>query len=460
MNKFVSIFIFLFALCSFSVHAEETYRFRVYLKDKGCSGCTLDHPERFLSKEAIERRKKQAIPITESDLPISQAYLDTLSFHGVTPLFTSRWFSTVVVECSNRFVAERLSKLSIVDSVKWIWKGDATIGKPKDIESNERLEPKDDSEDSFYGYAEQQIKMLNGIKLHEEGFKGEGIRVAVIDEGFSNVDRISVFDSIKILGTHNVVYPEVSVYDCEDHGTKVLSCLAANAPGIMVGTAPNASYWLIKSEDARSEYPIEEDYWTAAVEFADSVGVDVVSSSLGYFKYDAKELCYDQSQLDGQTSLISRAAHMASTKGILVFSSAGNEDGGSWRKITFPADAEGIITVGAITKDKKKSGFSSVGFTADQRVKPDVVALGTSCSVIDATGNIRLANGTSFSTPILAGLGICLWQSLPHLTNKEIITLLQKVGSKAKHPNEELGYGIPNVYKIYKQERKHVPNTK
>ena len=460
MNKFVSIFIFLFALCSFSVHAEETYRFRVYLKDKGFSGCSLDHPEKFLSKEAIERRKKQAIPITESDLPISQAYLDSLSIHGVTPLFTSRWFSTVVVESSNKSVEERLSKLSIVDSVKWIWKGDASIGKPKGPESNERLEPKGDLEDSFYGYAEQQIKMLNGIKLHEEGFRGEGMRVAVIDEGFSNVDRISVFDSIKILGTYNVVYPGVSVYDCEDHGTKVLSCLAANAPGIQVGTAPNASYWLIKSEDARSEYPIEEDYWTAAVEFADSVGVDVVSSSLGYFKYDAKELCYDQSQLDGQTSLISRAAHMASTKGILVFSSAGNEDGGSWRKITFPADAEGIITVGAITKDKKKSGFSSIGFTADQRVKPDVVALGTSCSVIDATGNIRLANGTSFSAPILAGLGICLWQSLPHLTNKEIITLMQKVGSKAKHPNEELGYGIPNVYKIYKQERKHVPNTK
>ena len=190
------------------------------------------------------------------------------------------------------------------------------------------------------------------------------------------------------------------------------------------------------------------------------MGVDVVSSSLGYFSFDVEALNYHQDQLDGRTSLISRAAKMASSKGILLFSSAGNEGGGSWGKITFPADAPDILTVGAITDRKKKSNFSSVGFTADYRVKPDVVALGTGCCVIDPTGNIRYANGTSFATPILAGLGVCLWQAFPCLTNKDIISLLQRFGSKFEQPDAELGYGIPDVYKAYKQERKYAAESK
>ena len=350
--------------------------------------------------------------------------------------------------------------LPIVDSVKWVWKGDEEIDIPREENDTTRFMPIDKPEKSPYGYAEEQIKMLNGIKLHEAGFKGKGMRVAVVDAGFMNVDRISVFDSLRLLGTHNVVFPGRSVFIGDDHGTKVLSCLAADAPGLMVGTAPQAEYWLIKSEDSRSEFPIEEDYWTAAMEFADSVGVDVVSSSLGYFSFDVEALNYHQDQLDGRTSLISRAAKMASSKGILLFSSAGNEGGGSWGKITFPADAPDILTVGAITDRKKKSNFSSVGFTADYRVKPDVVALGTGCCVIDPTGNIRYANGTSFATPILAGLGVCLWQAFPSLTNKDIISLLQRFGSKFEQPDAELGYGIPDVYKAYKQERKYAAESK
>ena len=405
---------------------------KVYLKDKGDSGYTLDNPEEYLSKESVERRNRQGISVSESDLPIAQAYLDTLSANGGKPVLESKWFSTVVVSSPDSLVAERLLRLPIVDSVKWVWKGDEEIDIPREENDTTRFMPIDKPEKSPYGYAEEQIKMLNGIKLHEAGFKGKGMRVAVVDAGFMNVDRISVFDSLRLLGTHNVVFPGRSVFIGDDHGTKVLSCLAADAPGLMVGTAPQAEYWLIKSEDSRSEFPIEEDYWTAAMEFADSVGVDVVSSSLGYFSFDVEALNYHQDQLDGRTSLISRAAKMASSKGILLFSSAGNEGGGSWGKITFPADAPDILTVGAITDRKKKSNFSSVGFTADYRVKPDVVALGTGCCVIDPTGNIRYANGTSFATPILAGLGVCLWQAFPSLTNKDIISLLQRFGEIGK----------------------------
>lgn len=460
MRKYIGIFIFAFCLFTLGLRAGESYRFRVYLKDKGDSGYSLEKPEAYLSREAIERRIRQGIGMAESDLPIARAYLDTLSAVGAVPVLESKWFSTVVVASADSTVVERLSCLSIVDSVKWVWKGDEGIDIPTEAEDTSRLVPGDKPEKSLYGYAEPQIKMLNGIKLHEAGYKGEGMRVAVIDAGFMNVDRISVFDSLRLLGTRNVVFPGKSVFVGDDHGTKVLSCLAAQAPGLMVGTAPEASYWLIKSEDSRSEYPIEEDYWTAAMEFADSVGVDVVSSSLGYFSFDAEELDYNQGQLDGKTSLISQAASMASSKGILLFSSAGNEGGGSWEKITFPADAPDILTVGAITDQKKKSHFSSVGFTADYRVKPDVVALGTACCVVDPDGAIRYANGTSFATPILAGLGVCLWQAFPGMRNTDIISLLRRFGSKYEQPDAELGYGIPDVYKAYKQERKYAAESK
>ena len=279
--------------------------------------------------------------------------------------------------------------------------------------------------------------------------------MAVIDAGFMNADRMSAFDSLRLLGTYNVVFPGRSVFTGDDHGTKVLSCLAADIPGVMVGTAPKASYLLLKSEDSDSEYPVEEDYWTAAVEYADSAGVDVISSSLGYFVFDTDELSYDRAALDGRTAMISRAAGMAADKGILVFCSAGNEGNGGWEKITFPSDAAGIFTVGAIDEDKKKSGFSSVGFTADGRVKPDAVALGSSSCVIGPGGSVRYVNGTSFATPILAGMGVCLWQSLPWLNNREMIELLHRSSSQYKHPDRELGYGIPDFYKAYKKERKN-----
>ncbi|MCD8268044.1 MAG: S8 family serine peptidase [Parabacteroides sp.] len=458
MKKYIGLIILLSCFSSWLV-AGESYCFRVYLKDKGDAGCTVEQPETFLSQESIQRRKKTGTPVSASDLPIAPAYLDTLASTGAKPVVQSKWFSTVVVASSDSTVADKLKELVIVDSVKWVWKGTDVVTAESE-EQEERYFPADTPLKAQYGYAEEQIKMLNGIELHEAGFRGEGMRIAVIDAGFQNVDRISVFDSLQLIGTHNVIYPERSVYEADDHGTKVLSCLAADMPGIMVGTAPKASYLLIKSEDSDSEYPIEEDYWAAAVEYADSVGVDVITSSLGYFAFDADELSYDQDALDGKTALISRVAHEAAEKGILMFCSAGNEGSGQWGKITFPSDASDVLTVGAVTEDKKKSVFSSVGFTADYRVKPDVVALGSGSCVIDPRGNVRYASGTSFATPILAGLGVCLWQALPRLSNKEIIALLQQVSSQAKRPDAELGYGIPNVYKAYKKGLEYAGNKR
>lgn len=447
---------FLLILSFSKVQAEEMYRFRVYLKDKGVSGFSIEKPEDFLSERAVDRRIKRGVAITERDLPIAKTYLDSLTALGATPVVQSRWLSTVVVESKDSLIVGDISALSIVDSVKWVWKGKVCGGVNGLSEKNDQLiASKDELLDEPYGYARNQIKMLNGIKLHNKGYRGKGMVVAVIDAGYENVDQLEVFKSLDILGTCNFVTPGESVFEGDDHGTKVLSCLAANTAGLMVGTAPDASYWLLKSEDSRSEYPVEEDYWAAAVEFADSVGVDVISSSLGYFSYDAEGLDYSHTALDGNTALISKIANVASEKGILLFCSAGNEGNGSWEKITFPSDASGILTIGSITSEKKKSVFSSTGFTSDYRVKPDMVALGTGSCVIDPYGNIRYANGTSFATPILAGLGICLWQALPWLNNYEIIELLRESSSQYKHPDAELGYGIPDVYKAYKKERNH-----
>ena len=449
------LFIQCVAYCSNS-ECECVYAFRVYLKDKGENGCSIDKPLKFLSADAIARREKQGIEITEADLPISPAYLDSLTRDGGKIMTSSKWFSTVVVQSKDSAFASTLKEISIVDSVKFVWKG-KPFNTPKPAKENDRYELDESSIKAEYGYAEIQIKMLNGIRLHKAGFKGKGMKVAVIDAGFRNANRIEAFDKLNLLGTYNVHMPGESVFIGDDHGTKVLSCLAANHKGIMIGTAPEASYLLIKSEDNRSEYPIEEDYWLAAAEYADSVGVDVITSSLGYFSFDEERLSYKPSQLDGRTSLISRGASMAARKGILVFSSAGNEGNSSWGTITVPADADGILTVGAIDEKKKRSLFSSIGYSADGRVKPDVVALGTDCAVIEPDGALRFSSGTSFATPILAGACACVWQALPWLTSRDLVRLVRKYASLSKQPNPELGYGLPNLYKLYKKEKRYAP---
>ena len=447
--------IFLLLLISvFQSVASPRYRFRVYLHTKGEAGYRVDKPEAFLSAEAIARRERMGIAVEADDCPIAPAILDQLAQTGVKPILTSKWMRTVVVESEDYGVEQTLRQLPMVDSVRFVWQGEATA--PLDrVESGERLAPTKEPKKSPYGYALGQIKLLNGLKLHRAGFRGQGMRVAVIDAGFLNADRMRVFDSLRLLGTYNVVSPGQSVFAEDEHGTKVLSCLAANAPGWMVGTAPEASYWLIKSEDSRSEYPIEEDYYVAALEFADSVGVAVVSSSLGYYTFDDDSLSYTQADLDGHTAFISRAAHRAAEKGLLLFSSAGNEGNSTWEKITFPADTEGILTVGSMTSQKERSRFSSKGLTADGRIKPDLVALGSGSCVVVGSGEISYGSGTSFATPILAGMGICLWQALPQLSPQELIDLLRQSGSQAERPDAELGYGLPNLYKAYKKGKKY-----
>lgn len=229
----------------------------------------------------------------------------------------------------------------------------------------------------------------------------------------------------------------------------VLSCIAANEPHYLVGTAPEVSYYLLQSEDGESEQLVEEDNWCAALEYADSVGCDVVTSSLGYYQFDHKDQDHYYRDLDGHTAVNSRSASLAASRGIILLNSAGNSGMSAWKKIGFPADGRDMLAVGAVQSDSLNTRFSSIGNSADGRIKPDVMAMGQASAVYETDGTVTNANGTSFSCPTMAGAVACLVQAYPNRRPTDIIKALQQSANNAAHPDNIFGYGIPNVMKAF-----------
>ena len=422
----------------------DTLKYRISLKDKAATDYSLQKPEMYLSKKSIERRKRQGLEIDSTDLPVCKKYVDAIRKKGVHVLVTGKWDNFVTVSCNDSMLIAEIAGLPFVRSTERVWRGVAKRASERDSLINKPLRT-----DSLYGPAITQIKMSHADRLHEAGFKGQGMTIAVIDAGFHNVDKIEAMKNINILGTRDFVNPEADIYAESSHGMSVLSCMAMNQPNVMIGTAPEASYWLLRSEDEYSENLVEQDYWAAAIEFADSVGVDLVNTSLGYYSFDDPAKNYRYRDLNGHYALMSREAAKAADKGIVVVCSAGNSGSGSWKKITPPGDAENVITVGAVNKYGVLAPFSSVGNTAAGRVKPDVVAVGLGSDVMGTDGNLRHANGTSFSSPIMCGMVACLWQACPELTAKEIIELVRRSGDRAVFPDNIYGYGIPDLWKAY-----------
>lgn len=440
------IFLTLCVLCNLTMFPGEGYMFRLQLKDKGKTSYSADSPEQFLSKRAIDRRNKQNIGINETDMPISSEYIKTIEDLGCRVIARSKWLSTISIYCNDSLLVDKLKGLDFISYTTFVWKGDTISTASKEITRSKRSATKSTNE---YGYSNDQIKTVNGQFLHTEGYKGKGFEIAVIDAGYRNLNELLLLDNISIKGVKDFVFKGEDVFKSSDHGLKVLSVLATNRPGIFIGSAPEAKYWLLRSEDNRSEFPVEEDYFVAAAEYADSVGVDIINASLGYHTYQIPAQSYTHEQLDGKTAYITRAAEIAASKGILVEVSAGNEGSNSWKKIAFPADAASVLTVGAIAKDSTIAYFSSAGLTADGRIKPDVVALGLNTSVIAASGEVEPAQGTSFSGPIISGLAACLWQSVPDLTNLELVDIIRKSGDRYNKPDAKYGYGIPNMKTAY-----------
>jgi len=444
----------LMVACALSASAQKTYKYRVSLKDKAGTIGTLDNPQVFLSERAMERRSRQQLSVDSTDLPVSAVYLKELVDVGTRMVTTSKWNNTVVLEVSDTLLMDEVAKKPFVQGVKKVWT------EPGEVPARNKNRKKEvtnvvEKTGRYYGRAFHQINIHGGDSLHAAGFTGKGMHVAVIDAGFYNADKIKFFKNMDLLGTRDFVNPDSDIYEENSHGMMVLSCMASNTKNVFVGTAPKASYWLLRSEDNDTEQPVEEDYWAAAIEFADSVGVDVVNTSLGYYKFDEGYGGYRYRDLDGCTSLMSHSASMAADKGIVVVCSAGNSGADTWKKITPPGDSENVLTVGAMNWSLLNADFSSVGPSADGRVKPDVMAVGMGTVVSGTNGTVSKANGTSFASPTMCGVVTCFWQACPWLTAKEVIKAVQQAGDRVDYPDNIYGYGVPNLWKAYKEISHH-----
>lgn len=434
--------------CEVQVTDENDYKFRVILKDKGISSYSINNPGDFLSPKAIARRNKWNIPINETDLPISSDYIKQIENTGAIVIAKSKWLQTVTVNSSDIYIGDKIKELPFVKDVVMVGQAIRSTQKTNkfSIENNLRDKAvfnKSDIDTTYYGYAWNNIKVNNGQTLHDQGFKGDGIDIADIDAGFFNITTNTSLDNIKIKGAKSFIYEDKNPY-VENHGIWVMSCMAANKSGYFVGTAPDANYWLLRTEVVSSEYPVEEDYWVAAIEFADSAGVDIVNSSLSYYHHDGNTFQYKWEDMDGKTAMATQGANIAFEKGIFIVNCAGNST--SW--VGSPADSPNVLTVGAINKSGVIADFSSFGMTVDGRIKPDVVAMGAyPTAVISIYNNYEFRSGTSYSSPIICGLAACLWQAYPKLTNKQLLDIIRKSSDRYNNPVLPYGYGIPDMQK-------------
>lgn len=427
--------------------ADDFYR--VWLKDKDGSLCKLSEPESFLSAQSIARRNKQGYAINESDLPVSAAYLKLLSGKGEI-IAKSKWMNTVVLKLKNYKDYEKLQEFAFVDSVKWIgnYQENKQSERKNGLKEHHRTRSVTVKDmEQLYKKSVEQINVLKGNKLHESGYRGEGLKIAILDAGFPSWDNIGSINQERVIEYKDFCYPKVKNFGDEKHGTNVLSILLADTDDSIKGTAPDAQYYLFKTENTHYELPVEEDFWISALEYADSTGIDIINSSLGYHTFDIMSTDHSKNNINGESSFISQAAQKAIDRGMFLVISAGNDGLTKWGKIGFPADVKDVLTVGSIDRKGVVSEFSSRGFIYPDYVKPDVVAIGTGTVLLNPDGTCSTSNGTSFSAPIITGLVACLWQALPELTNRELLDIIRKSANRYKKPNECIGYGIPNFQK-------------
>lgn len=433
---------------SIFVEQASAGKFFIRFSDKANSVYSTSNPSAFLSPLAIARRTAHSISVTDQDLPVNQNYVDSVLAKGALVLGRSKWFNGVTVQCDSIILADILTLPFVVNATKVIKR----IPNPKNTKFDTGLpyaKRSDLRTASFnYGFSYNQIHLMNGEYLHNNGATGTGMVIAVIDAGFYNVDQLPAFDSLRnrngILGTWDFVDNNSSVYEDDTHGMEVLSTIAGNVPGELVGTAPDADFWLLRTEDVFSENVIEEYNWASAAEFADSVGADVISSSLGYSDFDDTLASHTYADMNGHTCPSSIAADIAVSRGMLVCVSAGNSGNNSWHYISAPADGDSVIAVGAVDADGLYVSFSSYGPSSDGDVKPNVAAKGANATVADPFGTIGGANGTSFSCPILAGSATCLMQRHPNKSVMEIKNAIEQSANYYLTPTDTMGYGIPN----------------
>jgi len=449
MKRLVTILLFLIAATV--AFAANNYKYWVRFTNKDSTIYSLDTPLDYLSNRAIERRIKQNIAIDSTDLPIVEDYVDSVLSTGVGIVSRSKWLNGITISVPDTSVIGQISNFSFVKKVEMTYIPNYQRSAKLDLDNYPSRRTAYDN--NGYGNAFEQINMHNGDWLQQAGFRGNGKVITVLDAGFLNINKLAIFtpawNNGQILGTKDFVNPNSDIFNEHYHGGQVLSVMLTNSFNTFIGTAPEASYWLIRTEDASSEFPIEIDNMVAGMEYADSVGTDIITASLGYFNFDNPIMSYTYANMNGKTSRASIAETLCARKGMIVVNSAGNEGSNPWHYITAPADADSIITVGSVTDALNRSPFSSWGPTSDGRIKPTVCALGTNTAVINSAGNPGTNNGTSLACPIISGLTACLWQALPNLTNMQIIELIKKHGNLHENPNNEMGNGVPDFYAAY-----------
>jgi serine protease AprX len=437
----------LFFLCLSLQGFAQSNRYVVFFTDKNNSAYSISSPENFLSAQCLKRRAKQSSPVTSDDLPVNTTYVNAIRDLGVRVFFPTRWLNGVLVEMDESNVAQ-IQDLSFVSNVEMVAPGKKLIGGR--VRKNERL---DTTFETPFNAA--QLQQLELVDMHNDGYRGENITIAVLDAGFPAVNQAAPFQHLfmkkRIKGTFDFIRNSGNVYQYSNHGTEVLSIIAANSE-VYAGGAFEANFFLYVTEDPNSEYRIEEYNWLFAAEKADSVGVDIITTSLGYSLFDDPSMDYAGKDFDGKTAIASKAAVLAMAKGIVVVCSVGNEGPGN---LSAPADAIGVLSVGAVDINGQWVNFSSGGPTADSRIKPDVAALGYQTEFINTNGTVAAGSGTSFAAPLVASLAAGVVQAFPFLKVNQVYEAITQSADQASAPDNQKGYGVPHfeAVKTYVTEK-------
>jgi serine protease AprX len=426
----------------------QVNRYMVFFKDKSGTAFSVSRPSDFLSAKAITRRIQQGIEVTEADLPVNSNYVDGVKSTGASVFFRSKWFNGLLVQCDQSLIPS-IQALSFVDRVEYV------APKPKLLNPGRKKFNLKRKEGPVEMQTANQLTLIGINSMHQAGHYGEGMTIAMLDAGFPGVDTTDAFSKLReenridLSASHDFIANSGNVFQYDEHGTEVLSTITAEIPDAFTGGAPRATFQLYVTEDGSSEYRIEEYNWAFAAERADSAGADIINSSLGYYDFDDTSMNYTKAQMDGKTTVVTKAAQWAADRGIVVVCSAGNEGNiTSWRIITAPADAKDVIAVASVDFSGVRSSSSSIGPAADGRIKPDLAAMGVGTKIIKGTGALSSASGTSLAAPLITALVAGVWERYPELTNKEVIDVLRKTASLANAPNNLIGYGIPNFKSV------------
>jgi serine protease AprX len=419
-------------------------KYFIVLKDKKQSSYKVTEPNKFLSQRAIDRRKVQKISVKEHDLPVSEIYLKAIRETGAKVEGVSKWLNAVLIE-ANKTQLAAVKSLPFFDKIEL----DLSIASARIRAQSEFQNKLDVNVDYNYGSSLIQNEQLGVDKLHKKNITGKGVLIGILDSGFDRANTIDVFKDVyaqkRVLETYDFVDKETNVYNDHNHGTLVMSCIGSNASGRLIGTAPEASFVLYKTEDVNSETLIEEVYWLFGAERADSVGVDIINSSLGYTQFDVASQNHVYADMNGDKTICARAADFAAATGIMVVVSAGNDGSSPWKYISTPADADSVISVGAIDAAGNIGSFSSFGPSAKNGIKPELVARGVSTVIGTGSNTVGASNGTSFSSPVLAGFVATLRQAYPSIPVMKLREIIIKSGNLYLNPNERYGYGLPNA---------------